>query len=74
MLSALRLDLEIRYLGVYDKEEWAVKAVDFTFVKSAATFQGRTRSRSLLEYNGILVHSLPVFLFTARAKGGERTT
>ena len=41
-----RLDLEVRYLGVYDKEEWAIKAVDFTFVKSAATFQDRTRSRS----------------------------
>ena len=38
-----RLDLEIRYLGVYDRAEWATKSVDFTFVKSAATFQGRTR-------------------------------
>ena len=41
------LDLEIRHLGVYDKEEWAIKAVDFTFVKAAATFQGRTTSQSL---------------------------
>ena len=31
------LDLEIRYLDVYFKEEWVVKAADFTFVKSAAT-------------------------------------
>ena len=45
--SQVRLDLEIRYLGVYDKEESAIKAGDFTLVKSAATFKDRTRSRSL---------------------------
>ena len=41
-------------MGVYDKVELAVKATDFTFVKSAATSHGRSRSRSL---NSVLVHS-----------------
>ena len=50
----IRLDLEIRYLGVYDKVELTVKAADFTFVKSAATSHERSRSRSL---NTVLVHS-----------------